>query len=292
MDTQHEHSTKPRAATVGVMGGGFVGSAIILLRCDAIDVIVYDRVEDRCDPPGTSLQDLAACNVIFVAVPTPMRPDGSCHTGIVAAAVEEARGVARNAAIVVRSTVPPGTSASLGVMFMPEFLTEANFRADFADTRAWVVGTDEGVVAPHFQAVCDVISTAAAHRCVAGARVIRASTAEAEMAKYARNGFLATKVSFFNELACICDGAGIDYASVRGTMEPDARIGLGHTAVPGPDGLRGFGGTCFPKDMSALREFGGRWGVPTPILSAAIERNDTLDRPEQDWKAKVGRAVL
>ena len=277
---------------VGVMGGGFVGSALSLLRCPRIDVKIYDRIADRCDPAATALSDLADCDVIFIAVPTPMQPNGTCHTDIVRIAVGEARSVAPSAAIVVRSTVPPGTSAGLGCLFMPEFLTERFFRTDFAGTDTWIVGTDEiGDATPKFGKICAVLAAAAAHGRVGGAPVLRRATAEAEMAKYARNCFLASKVSFFNEFACVCEAAGISYEAVRTTLQSDARIGLGHTAVPGHDGLRGFGGTCFPKDTSALRAFGASVGARTPILDSVITRNETVDRPGRDWEAnQIGRA--
>ena len=99
------------------------------------------------------------------------------------------------------------------------------------------------------------------------------------------------KVGFFNEVESICSELDINYENVRCIATQDKRIGPGHTKVPGHDGHRGFGGTCFPKDTNALSKFAEENAIPTPILNAVIKRNEELDRPEQDWKADKGRAV-
>jgi UDPglucose 6-dehydrogenase len=108
---------------------------------------------------------------------------------------------------------------------------------------------------------------------------------EAEMIKYTRNNFLATKIAFFNEIAAISAAAGADYEKVRAGVTADPRIGASHTAVPGYDGHRGFGGTCLPKDTNALATYGESHGVPCPVIRAVVMRNSTIDRPERDWEA-------
>jgi UDPglucose 6-dehydrogenase len=111
------------------------------------------------------------------------------------------------------------------------------------------------------------------------------------MIKYLKNVFLSVKVGFFNELESICSELDIDYENVRCIATQDTRIGTGHTKVPGHDGKRGFGGTCFPKDTNALANFAKDNGIESPILDAVIKRNEEIDRPEQDWKSDKGRAV-
>ena len=81
------------------------------------------------------------------------------------------------------------------------------------------------------------------------------------------------------------------YENVRCIATQDKRIGAGHTKVPGHDGHRGFGGTCFPKDTNALARFVKDNKIPTPILDAVIKRNEKLDRPEKDWMLDKGRVV-
>ena len=118
------------------------------------------------------------------------------------------------------------------------------------------------------------------------------SSKEAELAKLARNSFLAVKVSFFNELYDFCSKEEVDYDSVAELTGMDLRIGLSHTQVPGPDGKRGFGGTCFPKDISSLNHQLDQVGVDSYIIEAAKSRNIQIDRKEQDWNNNKGRAVV
>jgi UDPglucose 6-dehydrogenase len=126
---------------------------------------------------------------------------------------------------------------------------------------------------------------------VVNKEVIQCKPSEAEMIKYLKNVFLSVKVGFFNELENICTELNIDYENVRCIATQDKRIGTGHTKVPGHDGHRGFGGTCFPKDTNALAKFADENMIPTPILDAVIKRNEELDRPEKDWMNDRGRAV-
>jgi UDPglucose 6-dehydrogenase len=115
---------------------------------------------------------------------------------------------------------------------------------------------------------------------------------EAEMAKMFRNTFLATKVSLCNEFAQFCTLKGIDYENVRVAATDDDRIGASHTAVPGPDGRKGFGGTCFPKDIGSMVYEMKRSGMRPHILEAVQTRNIEVDRPEKDWEVDHGRAVM
>ena len=113
----------------------------------------------------------------------------------------------------------------------------------------------------------------------------------AEMVKYFTNTFLATKVSFANEMKMICDGLNIDYDKVVEYSTYDERLGKSHWAVPGPDGHFGFGGSCFPKDINALIDVCYKMGVPAKTLFGAWKTNLEV-RPEQDWKELRGRAVV
>ena len=114
----------------------------------------------------------------------------------------------------------------------------------------------------------------------------RLSLDEAEMIKMFRNVFWGEDVC--NELEDWCRQEGINYDNVREIAFSDRRIGLSHTLVPGPDNRRGFGGTCFPKDVSSSVSCMER----SMVISAAQERNNTIDRPEQDWREDKGRAVV
>jgi UDPglucose 6-dehydrogenase len=265
---------------IGIVGGGFVGSATALLKCDAIDIITYDKDSARCSPPNTTVSDLVGLDFVFVCVPTPAYENGKCNTAIVTQCVQglKAAGVTN---IVLRSTVPPGTSKALDVMFMPEFLTEMNWRNDFYNCVSWVFGarTSEEKVA-----FTSLIS--AAHSCgkIKHDNVQFASTSEAELIKYTRNNFLALKISFYNEIYRLCEAIGCDYITVRDCVTRDVRIGPSHSLVPGYDGHFGFGGTCLPKDTASLATIMKENDVECPIIDAMVYRNNVLDRPEKDWQ--------
>ena len=102
---------------------------------------------------------------------------------------------------------------------------------------------------------------------------------------------LSTKVSFANEIKLICDSVGINYDEMIKIATLDKRLGSSHWAVPGPDGRKVFGGSCFPKDLQALIYFSSSIGLSPVLLKSVWEKN--LDvRPEKDWEKLLGRAVV
>jgi UDPglucose 6-dehydrogenase len=222
-----------------------------------------------------------------------MDKDGKCSIDLVSGAVDKLLAAEYSCErIIVKSTVPVGTCRKLNVMFMPEFLTEQNWRHDFLSQKNWILGTNNrnDKIRDELYSIFDL----AWH---AGVLVNRphmtfSTTEEAELTKYVRNTFLATKVSFFNEIEEFCRINNISYRKVRELTLYDTRIGHSHTSVPGPDGKRGFGGTCFPKDMSALLHQVLDSGMISYILTAARNRNIDIDRKEKDWETKKGRAVV
>ena len=112
----------------------------------------------------------------------------------------------------------------------------------------------------------------------------------AEMVKYFINCFLASKVTFANEMYDICIAAGVDYDKVCEYALYDARIGKSHLAVPGPDGDRGFGGHCFPKDLTGMISFAREMDIVPEFLEAVQSSNDFF-RINKDWLKMKGRAV-
>jgi UDPglucose 6-dehydrogenase len=260
-----------------------VGSATALLACPGIEVVIYDLDPARCKPVGTTVADLLDADLVFVCVPTPAFADGRCNTAIVERCIAGlvAAGV-KNQNLVLRSTVPPGTSDRLGVLFMPEFLTEAKWQTDFVTCRDWFFGVRGTEDAAKFQ---ELLDTAAANGVITSNRARFMTPTEAELVKYARNCFLATKIGFCNEMYRLCGAVGASYDSVQLGLATDPRIGGSHTGVPGYDGHFGFGGTCLPKDTAALSAFAASHGVPAPILDAVVYRNKNVDRPERDWEA-------
>lgn len=278
---------------IGVIGNGFVGKATCQLQCREINVLSYDLNPALCVPPGTTLEDLVEkCEIIFVSVPTPMSKTGECHLAILESVVQQLHELNYARFIVVRSTVPVGTCDRLGVYFMPEFLTEKNYIQDFIDNKDWIFG-EPPQKNPSFQTTIERLMNAAhANRCIQHNTLHFTSNSTAEMTKLFRNCYLATKVAFCNEIFQFCEEKGITYEDVRFLATLDDRITTSHSKTPGHDGRRGFGGTCFPKDMASLRHQIQTNGLQSFIIRAAIERNETIDRPEKDWSTDVGRATI
>ena len=281
---------------IGIIGNGYVGQATKILGCkdEANDlddnlVLVYDIDESKRVPPDLKMSDLQMCDVVFVCVPTPARADGTCDTRIVETVISDLKDLDITS-VVVRSTVPVGTCERLGVAFMPEFLTERNWENDTKNTKDWIIGCDHQDDKLFKTVMKRIFVTAKRNGRIKGANFVWASTKEAEAAKLVRNAFLATKVSFCNEIYDWCSELNINYDAKAQLMGMDERIGASHTSVQVPDGKRGYGGTCFPKDMNSLLNQ-IKSASNSHIVSAAVYRNEIIDRPEKDWKQDKGRAV-
>ena len=189
----------------------------------------------------------------------------------------------------IKFIITPGTTnrlnkecKNISVIFNPEFLTEANFIDDFRNQNRIIIGGER----PSTTKLRQVYSLA-----FPKAKIVKTGSITAEMVKYFTNTFLATKVSFANEMYQICGRLGIDYDKVVEYSTYDERLGKSHWAVPGPDGKFGFGGSCFPKDVQAMIHFAQTLDVHPDVLIGTWEKN--LDvRPEEDWKELKGRSVV
>jgi len=278
---------------IGIVGGGYVGSATALLESSLTEVVVYDLDPSKCRPQGFEFSQLRHCNIVFVCVPTPMKHNGQCHTDIVESVVKDLQDLEDAPYIVVRSTVPVGFCKKHGVNFMPEFLTEKNWRQDFFENKDWIVGSSDLKDKNFPQVMKQILKASHKEGKIKNSPSIHSSdTSTAELCKLARNCFLATKVSFFNEMSKFSEAVGVNYESARELIVLDERVGESHTKVPGPDGKGGFGGTCFPKDMnSAQHQMNSNSSVPI-LIEAAIRRNNTVDRTDLDWLQDKGRAVV
>ena len=273
---------------IGIVGQGYVGSAVREVFSKHYETNTFDLNGNcNCETIGEVIDN---SDIIFVCVPTPMRKGGSCDTSIVESVVHEINTLSTIDKIVaIKSTVPPGTTDKLNkecknitVIFNPEFLTEANFIEDFRNQSRIIIGG----VRPATTKLRQVYSLA-----FPDATIVKTGSKTAEMVKYMTNTFLATKVSFANEMYQICGRLGIDYDKVVEYSTYDERLGKSHWAVPGPDGKLGFGGSCFPKDINALTVLSLLYGLEPKMLMAAIKTNLNV-RPEEDWKELKGRAVV
>ncbi len=276
---------------IGIIGQGFVGNAVYQKFKNYYDILTYDLDKSKCN---STYKDLVfKSDTIFLCLPTPMNEDGSCHTDILEKELVNIDLLANDQevkkTIVVKSTVSPGTISkwndrycSLNIIFNPEFLTEANAVEDFNNQNRIILGGPRPGTTKLRRIYAKVFPKA---------KIIKTGSTHAEMVKYITNCFLATKVSFANEIYQLCDELEIDYDKVIEYAIYDERLGKSHWAVPGPDSDFGFGGHCFPKDMNALIYLGDQLGVDLKTLKSALETNDKV-RSNRDWEQQKGRAII
>ena len=178
---------------------------------------------------------------------------------------------------------------------MPEFLTEKNYIHDFINNKDWifgVLGLNQEKDELFKKTIQNLINIAIINDKIKYNSICFLTNKEAEMVKMFRNCYLATKVSFCNEIYEFCNKLHINYENIREIAANDDRILHTHTYVPGHDGRQGFGGTCFPKDTSSLKYEMNKLGMKSYVIEAIIERNEKVDRPEKDWALDKGRAVI
>ena len=223
---------------------------------------------------GTDLAPaLEHARLLFVAVGTPPTYSGDPDLSAVHSVVAAMPATDRHA-LVMKSTVPVGTGASIKREFArqgknfayvscPEFLKEGSALADFMAPDRVVVGDDGDWAGQAVSALYAPLD----------APLVRTDIASAEMVKLAANAFLATKISFINEIANVCEETGADVLEVARGMGLDRRIGQ-HFLQPGI----GFGGSCFPKDVSALKQLAGNSGYHFQLLTSVIEVNELQKR--------------
>jgi len=288
-------------APIGVIGTGYVGlvtaagfaelgSEVVCVDIDVDKIECLNRGEIPIYEPGleelvarnrermiftTQLSDaLERAQLLFVAVGTPPTYSGDADLSAVHAVVDAMPPSDRHA-LIMKSTVPVGTGAAIKRIFTeqgkggfryvscPEFLKEGSAVKDFLHPDRVVVG-DDGDWAG--DAVVDLYAPL-------DAPLVRTDISSAEMVKLASNAFLATKISFINEIANVCEETGADVLEVARGMGLDDRIG--------PKFLQagiGFGGSCFPKDVSALKQLAGNSGYHFQLLNAVIEVNELQKR--------------
>jgi len=284
-------------APIGVVGTGYVGLVsavcfahlghhVVCMDVDEAKIARLERGEIPIYEPGleklvgdnagrlsftTSYDELLSqCRLLFIAVDTPPSPSGDADLSRVQHATREIAARGGERLLVMKSTVPVGTGEkvtadleALGATAMtyasnPEFLREGAAIQDFLEPDRIVIGAFREEDGDAVEALYRGIDT----------DVIRTSVPTAEMVKYASNAFLATKISFINEIANVCEQVGADVRTVAHGMGLDHRIGS-HFLQAGI----GYGGSCFPKDVQALKQLAGNTGYHFQLLNAVIEVN-------------------
>ena len=287
--------------TIGIFGAGWVG--LVTGACFAElgrDVIVRDVVPERIEALKTSrtpfhepelsdvlarnaerihytleADDLASAGVLFICVQTPPTYSGDADLSYVWTALDDLPHTDERQLLVMKSTVPVGTGekvraaldarglTNVGYVSNPEFLAEGTAVRDFLNPDRIVIGAFEAEDCAAVEALYSGID----------APVVRTDVASAEMIKLAANAFLSTRISFINEIANVCELVGADVQSVAQGVGLDHRLGP-HFFRAGV----GWGGSCFGKDVSALKQLAGNSGYHFQLLAAVIEVNELQKR--------------
>ena len=253
---------------VGIIGYGVVGKAVANTLQKEYEIIKYDKYQDL-----DQFRSLSVCDFIFITVPTPF----DCKKNEVdeSAIIESLGKLERmnyKKIVVIKSTVPPGACRrysekhNLNIAFNPEFLRESTTpNADFENQDTIVIGTDNSEM---FESVKQMYQTVS----VPHARYYHTTSTEAEMIKCAQNTMLASRIALANMIYDACKNQDIEYDKIREIAFDNFEIlGPHMVQVPGPDGKRGFGGKCLPKDIRAFSTVHN-----SDLLREIVEYNDSL----------------
>ncbi|MEK7613576.1 MAG: hypothetical protein AAB439_01705 [Patescibacteria group bacterium] len=258
--------------SVAIIGYGYVGKAIEAYFKDEYRIVLYDPFLGYMDKEPVNEADLAV-----VCVPTPMQEDGSVDLS----AIEETFAWLKTPLILIKSTVPPGTTEALAkkydlverLVFSPEYIGEGNypvpFWKDIPDTTNmkrhsfFIFGGNKKATAPVMEFFKRV---SGAHT-----RFMYTDSTTAEMVKYMNNSWLATKVTFVNEFYEIAEKFDVDYNALRELFLLDGRVGASHTLVY--TDKRGFGGKCLPKDVNGIVKASESKGYTAQFLKQVLESN-------------------
>tara|TARA_Y100000310_G_scaffold233032_2_gene235876 strand:- start:4185 stop:5045 length:861 start_codon:yes stop_codon:yes gene_type:complete len=277
---------------IGIIGNGFVGSAVSFGFGLHAEIRIYDKDPNKSTHSLSEVVNLS--DFIFVSVPTPMdkEKNGVMDTRIInsvfdeIARVNEKRfGLAKDKIFIVKSTVIPGTMEGLierypqlNIIHSPEFLTERAARLDFINASRIVLGGEAKLTGK----VKSLFRGRFPHT-----KIIETDVTTAQFIKYMANCFFATKVTFMNEMRQAADALAVDWAHAMSGFVSDGRIGNSHLDVPGHDGKPGFGGKCFPKDLNAFINLFESMGISPSIMKAVWKKNLEV-RETHDWEEIEG----
>lgn len=267
---------------IGIMGMGVVGSAVYNHFSQFVDhVYIYDA--DPTRSLSTIGELVSSSDFIFICVPTPSE-HGKIDSTYVEAALayihvncgHHARGI-----VIIKSTVAPGSTQTwinsykneFNIVHIPEFLTERTSLQDLSIPSRIVIGGE-------YEAIKKVELFYSG--CFYKPQIICMGPTEAELVKYMSNCFFATKITFMNEMREIADAMKISelgWNNIITGFAASGRVARSHLDVPGPDGKRGYGGKCFPKDITALIGQAENIGVD-PILLKAVQEKNRIIREE------------
>lgn len=268
---------------IAIVGHGFVGKAVEYgFDIPENEITIIDPIYDT----NVSDIDHISTELIFICAPTPMKQSGEIDSSIIEQIVSEIQEYIGTALVVLKSTVTPDIieqiSNKLGKRFIynPEFLTERDAKHDFINPRINVIGStsiESSKMLESFYINNSKCNITVHHS-------YYTTPVEASFIKYGVNSFLATKVSWFNEFYDVISKYDCNYDTIVNAMCADDRINSSHTSVPGHDGKRGYGGSCFPKDTRALANFSDfRMNV---LWEAVCSNNSYRSKYELDDREK------
>jgi len=267
----------PNRFSIGIIGYGIVGQAVAYGFSNE-EIHIYDKYK-KFEPLEKVINN---SNFIFICLPTPIKKDESgIDLSIVKSSIRKIAKLTEGTdkVIIIKSTVIPGTTKKLAkkynkclFCFNPEFLTEKSFLQDFVNADRVIIGAENNLTFRRVSALYQKI--------VPNTQIFQTDPTTAEMVKYMANCFLATKVTFANEMYEICTKLNIKYEEVKKMTVADSRISSTHLDITT---LRGFGGKCFPKDLLALRALAKKRGVDAKILDAVWSKNIKI-RKVKDWE--------
>ena len=245
-----------------IAGYGFVGKAYeLLFKNHRREIVIHD-------PPKGMTADFNNTSAVVICVATPQAEDGTCDMSAVYDVVAQCNS---RTPVLIKSTISLQGWQELKerfpnhrLCFSPEFLRAANFMNDIQDMDHVILSGDTDYWLDQYSYNWPNIKI----------NVVKPQ--EAIAIKYFRNAFLATKVSFFNEICDFCDEYGINFGQVRAGIAADKRIGDSHSYVWPEDGVRGWGGYCFPKDTSALLKMAAEKDINLNTLQAAVDYNNEI----------------
>jgi len=245
-----------------IAGYGFVGKAHEILFKD------YRREIVIHDPPKGKVADFGNTSAVVVCVPTPQLESGACDISAVYDVVSQC---SKDTPILIKSTISlqgwqylKETFPDHRLCFSPEFLRASQWMNDIQTMKDVILSGDTDYWRDQYSYNWSDV------------KQYIVSPEEAIAIKYFRNAYLATKVSFFNEMYDFCSAYDLDFDQVRGGVATDERIGHSHTFVSPEQSIRGFGGMCFPKDTTALRKMAANKNINLNILDAAVKYNNEI----------------
>lgn len=257
---------------IGIIGYGFVGKALAAGLNEDVSLL---KIDPKLNTKINDLIDFKP-NAIFICVPTPMNEDFSQDISILKDVIKRINGLNLQSLIIIKSTVLPKYIIEIEkqiskFIYNPEFLREKHANQDFIESKLIVFGENntsakklEEIYRDHSKCICtDYVYTDAI---------------AASLIKYSINSFLATKVTFFNQLYSLFNQSGTEesWDNFILAIANDSRIGNSHMQVPGHDGRLGFGGACLPKDANAFNIYSEEVGEPLSLLKKVIKTNNKI----------------